>query len=226
VQQRIRLYLVRHCDVANPHGVLYGYLPGFGLSAKGLAQAESLGQRLAGQPVRMIRTSPLERARQTTSIIARHLDSPEVIVDDDLVEARFGIYLQGVPYAQVPWRRPLWWVHMAYPGLLRRDERVGAMAGRVERSLERLLESVGDGTGVCVSHGDPIQAFWITYLHRHPWALHHLQCAKGGLLALDYESGKLVKVTYVPPQVAAAPAGADRPGDPAGEAPAGDPSQL
>jgi broad specificity phosphatase PhoE len=61
VQQRIRLYLVRHCDVANPHGVLYGYLPGFGLSAKGLAQAESLGQRLAGQPVRMIRTSPLER---------------------------------------------------------------------------------------------------------------------------------------------------------------------
>jgi len=226
VQQRIRLYLVRHCDVANPHGVLYGYLPGFGLSAKGLAQAESLGQRLAGQPVRMIRTSPLERARQTTSIIARHLDSPEVIVDDDLVEARFGIYLQGGPYAQVPWRRPLWWVHMAYPGLLRRDERVGAMAGRVERSLERLLESVGDGTGVCVSHGDPIQAFWITYLHRHPWALHHLQCAKGGLLALDYENGKLVKVTYVPPQVAAAPTGGDPPGDPAGEAPAADPSQL
>jgi broad specificity phosphatase PhoE len=226
VQQRTRLYLVRHCDVANPHGVLYGYLPGFGLSAKGLAQAESLGQRLAGQPVRMIRTSPLERARQTTSIIARHLDSPEVIVDDDLVEARFGIYLQGVPYAQVPWRRPLWWVHMAYPGLLRRDERVGAMAGRVERSLERLLESVGDGTGVCVSHGDPIQAFWITYLHRHPWALHHLQCAKGGLLALDYESGKLVKVTYVPPQVAAAPTGTDRPGDQAGHAPAADPSQV
>ena len=151
MQRRIRLYLVRHCDVANPRGVLYGYLPGFGLSAKGLAQAESLGQRLAGQPVRVIRTSPLERARQTTSIIARHLDSPEVIVDDDLVEARFGLYLQGVRYAQVPWRRPLWWVHMAYPGLLRRDERVGAMAGRVERSLERLLESVGDGTGGALS---------------------------------------------------------------------------
>ena len=209
MQQRIRLYLVRHCDVANPHGVLYGYLPGFGLSAKGLSQAESLGQRLGGQPVRVIRTSPLERARQTTSIIARHLDNPEVVVDDDLVEARFGLYLQGIRYAEVPWRRPLWWVHMAYPGLLRRDERVGAMASRVERSLERLLESVGDGTGVCVSHGDPIQAFWITYLHRHPWALHHLQCAKGGLLALDYESGKLVKVTYVPPQVAAAPPAAD-----------------
>ncbi|MGD1054454.1 MAG: histidine phosphatase family protein [Candidatus Dormibacteria bacterium] len=225
MQQRARLYLVRHCDVANPNGVLYGYLPGFGLSDKGLAQAESLGQRLAGQPVRMIRTSPLERARQTTSIIARHLDRPEVVVDDDLVEARFSLYLQGVRYAQVPWRRPLWWVHMVWPGLLRRDERVGAMAGRVERSLERLLESVGDGTGVCVSHGDPIQAFWITHLHRHPWALHHLQCAKGGLLALDYEAGKLTRVTYVPPQLAA-PAGPDPVGEQAGETPAADPSQV
>ena len=225
MQQRTRLYLVRHCDVANPRGVLYGYLPGFGLSEKGLAQAESLGQRLTGQPIRVIRTSPLERARQTTSIIAQHLDSPEIVVDDDLLEARFSLYLQGVRYAQVPWRRPLWWVHMAYPGLLRRDEKVGAMAARVERSLQRVLESVGDGTGICVSHGDPIQAFWIRYLHRRPWALHHLQCAKGGLLALDYEDGKLAKVSYVPPQVAA-PMGGEQPNDRAGETPAADSSQV
>jgi broad specificity phosphatase PhoE len=95
---------------------------------------------------------------------------------------------------------------MAYPGLLRRDERVAAMADRVERSLQRALEGAGGGSGVCVSHGDPIQAFWIRHLGRRPWALHHLQCAKGGLLALDYEGRKLAKVTYVPPQVTAAPA--------------------
>ena len=58
MSQRARLYLVRHCDVANPRGVLYGYLPGFALSEKGLVQAESLGGRLAGQPIRVIRTSP------------------------------------------------------------------------------------------------------------------------------------------------------------------------
>ena len=225
MQQRIRLYLVRHCDVANPRGVLYGYLPGFGLSEKGRAQAESLGQRLGAEPIRVIRTSPLERARQTAAIIARHLDSPEVVVDDDLVEARFSLYLQGVPYPQVPWRRPLWWVHMAFPGLLPRDEKVGVMADRLERALQRMLESVGEGSGICISHGDPIQAFWIRHLGRRPWALHHLQCAKGGLLALDYEGGELTKVIYVPPQLAA-PAGADQPGDPAGEPPAADPSQV
>jgi broad specificity phosphatase PhoE len=226
VQPRTRLYLVRHCDVANPNGVLYGYLPGFGLSEKGLAQAESLGQRLGAEPIRVIRTSPLERARETASIIARHLESPNVVVDDDLVEARFSLYLQGVPYPQVPWRRPLWWVHMVFPGLLRRDERVGAMADRVERALQRALDGANGGSGVCVSHGDPIQAFWIRYLRRRPWALHHLQCAKGGLLALDYEGGRLTAVTYVPPQVATAPAGAGQPGEPAGETPAAGPSHL
>jgi broad specificity phosphatase PhoE len=202
VPQVTRLYLVRHCDVANPNGVLYGYLPGYGLSEKGIAQAESLGHRLAHEPIRVIRTSPLERARQTTAIIAKHLDHPEVIVDDDLVEARFGLYLQGVRYKQIPWRRPLWWVHMVWPGLMRRDETVTGMADRVERSLQRLMDAAAEGTtGICISHGDPIQAFWIRYLGRRPWSLHHLECLKGGMLILDYVDRKLAHVEYVPPQV-------------------------
>jgi broad specificity phosphatase PhoE len=200
VPQAARLYLIRHCDVANPRGVLYGYLPGFGLSEKGQAQAETLGRRLAGEPIRVIRSSPLERARQTAAIIAHHLDAPEVIPDDDLVEARFSLYLQGVRYAEIPWRRPLWWVHMVWPGLLRRDEKVTAMADRVERSLQRLLDSSPEGSGICISHGDPIQAFWIRHLRRRPWALHHLQCLKGGMLVLDYVDRRLTHVDYVPPE--------------------------
>jgi broad specificity phosphatase PhoE len=200
VPQAARLYLVRHCDVANPGGVLYGYLPGFGLSEKGLAQAEALGRRLAGEPIRVIRASPLERAQQTAAIIASHLDQPDVIPDDDLLEARFSLYLQGVRYAQIPWRRPLWWVHLAWPGLLRRDERVTAMADRVERSLQRLLDTSPTGSGICISHGDPIQAFWIRHLRRRPWALHHLQCMKGGMLVLDYLDRRLTHVEYVPPE--------------------------
>jgi broad specificity phosphatase PhoE len=204
VPQSARLHLVRHCDVANPRRVLYGYLPGFGLSEKGRGQAEAIGRRLADQPIRVIRTSPLQRARETAAIVARHLDGPDVIPDDDLVEARFSRYLQGVPYGQVPWRRPLWWVHMVWPGLLARDETVTAMADRVERSLQRLLDQVPEGGGICISHGDPIQAFWIRHLGRRAWALHRLQCAKGGMLVLDYLDRRLSAVRYIPPQSDAA----------------------
>ncbi|TMB90177.1 MAG: histidine phosphatase family protein [Chloroflexi bacterium] len=195
-----RLYLVRHCDVRNPDGVLYGHLPDFPLSEKGRRQAHILGEHFAGASVRRIYTSPLERARETADVIASHLDGAPVIETDDLIEARFGRYLQGVRPRDVPWRRPLWFVHMAWPGLLGRDESIGTMTARVRRPLRRLLEDFPGESGICISHGDPIQAFWVEHDRRPPFALHRLQCAKGGLLELDYEDGTLRTITYRSPR--------------------------
>jgi len=195
-----RVYLVRHCDVHNPDGVLYGHLPAFRLSSKGERQADALGRYLARTTAKVIYTSPLERAYQTSTIIASELHGVPIVREDDLVEARFGKYLQGVKPRDVPWRRPLWWVHMAWPGVLRRDETVAAMAERVRRPLLRVLrEHPGDG-GICVSHGDPIQAFWVEAEGRPPYALHRLQCAKGGVLVLDYRDETLEHLEYVAPE--------------------------
>ena len=205
---RTRLFLVRHCDVDNPRGVLYGHLDGFPLSQRGLRQAEALGRFFAGTPVRRIYTSPLERATQTAEIIAAHLDGVSVHRCDSLLEARFGRYIQGVPPRQVPLRRPLWFVHMVWPGLLPNDESVPAMAARVRRPLERLLEEEPDRGGICVSHGDPIQAFWVASDGRPPYALHRLQCAKGGMLQLDYAGKQLEVITYRSPASIGAPPGA------------------
>jgi broad specificity phosphatase PhoE len=88
---------------------------------------------------------------------------------------------------------------MVRPGLLRRDEAVRAMAARVRAPLQRLLgDFPGDG-GICISHGDPIQAFWVEADGRSDFALHRLQCLKGGMLTLDYEGQRLAAKTYVPP---------------------------
>ena len=194
-----RLHLVRHCDVRNPDGVLYGHLPDFPLSEKGVKQAHALGRFFARTKARQIYSSPLERARQTSEIIASHLNSASITYTDDLIETRFGLYLQGVPPKQVPWRRPLWLIHMVLPGLLSNDECVDALAARVRRPLMRLLaDHPGEG-GICVSHGDPIQGFWVTAEHRPKYALHRLQCAKGGLLELDYEGEELRRLAYLPP---------------------------
>jgi broad specificity phosphatase PhoE len=194
-----RVYLVRHCDVRNPDGVLYGHLPNFPLSEKGVQQAHALGRYFATKKVPQIYSSPLERARQTAEIIASYLDNVPISFTDDLIETRFGIYLQGIAPKQVPWRRPLWLIHMVWPGILRNDESVRGLAARVRRPIQRLLaDHPGEG-GICVSHGDPIQGFWVTADGRPRYALHRLQCAKGGVLELDYEADALDKLTYLSP---------------------------
>ena len=203
-----RVYLVRHCEVENPGRVLYGHLEGFRLSERGVRQAHALGERLASTPVRQIYCSPLERAQQTARIIASHLDNVPVTTTPELVEAAFGRHLQGVrANAGIIWRRPLWLVHMLWPGILPNDETVAEMARRVRAPLLRLVRDHPGQGGVCVSHGDPIQALWVESEGRRPWALHRLQCAKGGMLELDYEGERLVGKTYRPPEETGVSAG-------------------
>jgi broad specificity phosphatase PhoE len=194
-----RHYLVRHCDVRNPKGVLYGHLPDFPLSDKGVKQAHALGRYFAGRNVRHLYSSPLERARQTAEVIAAYLDSVPIIYTEDLVETRFGLYLQGVPPKQVPWRRPLWFVHMLWPGVLPNDESVAALAARLGRPIARVITDHPGETGIFVSHGDPIQGFWVSADRRPRYALHRLQCAKGGLLELDYAGDALRHLAYLSP---------------------------
>ena len=204
-----RVFLARHCDVRNPRGVLYGHLPDFPLSDKGVRQAHEQGEYLASTGLTVIEASPLLRAQQTAQIIAGHIPGAIISTSVDLVEARFGKYLEGIRPAQVPWRRPLWMVHMLWPGLLPNDETVGAMASRVDRSIHRVLERSGGSGGILVSHGDPIQAFWVRSAGRPSWALHRLQCAKGGMLVLDYVGGALTGVAYRSPRPDPSPAAAD-----------------
>jgi len=200
-----RCYLARHCDVANPDGVLYGHLPNFGLSTKGRQQGAILGSYLAGSDVRAIYSSPLQRAQETADLLAQALSpTPPILLRPGLVEAEFGRYLQGTRYRDVIWRKPRWWVHMVWPGLVPGDESMGAMAQRIDQVIAEGLRDHLGGAFVCISHGDPIQAFWATSDDRLPWALHRLQCAKGGLLELQYRGQELTAKTYRAPQELAA----------------------
>lgn len=196
-----RCYLARHCDVANPDGILYGHLPNFGLSAKGRRQGEVMGKYLASAGVRAIYTSPLQRAQETAGLLASELSPPpSVLLRPGLVEAEFGRYLQGTRYREVVWRKPRWWVHMVWPGLVPGDESMGAMARRVGQVIDEGLREHPGEAFVCISHGDPIQAFWATSDRRLPWALHQLQCSKGGMLELHYRGLELAAKNYLSPE--------------------------
>jgi broad specificity phosphatase PhoE len=208
---RSRLYLVRHADVENPNKVLYGHLDGFQLSALGRAQAAAIGDQLASEDLTRIVSSPLARAVETARLINDKLARPAVLESDpELREAEFSRYLQGLPYWQVPLRRPLWFVHKARRGLVPGDESIDRLGGRVLEVLRRLASEHSGETMAVVSHADPINAAWILLDGRphNEREMYRKAVDKAGMLRVEMEDAAPVSWEYVPPPLVAKPASA------------------
>ena len=208
---RSRLYLIRHADVENPNKVLYGHLDGFQLSALGRAQAAALGDRLRSEDLSLIVSSPLARAVETARLINERLDRPAVLeTDPELREADFSRYLQGLPYWQVPLRRPLWFVHKARRGLVPGDESIDRLGGRVIDVARRLGREHPGETMAVVSHADPLNAAWILLDGRphNEREMYRKSIDKAGMLRLEMEGETPVSWEYLPPPEVAKPASA------------------
>jgi len=208
---RTRLYLVRHADVENPNKVLYGHLDGFQLSALGRAQAAAIGDQLASEDLTRIVSSPLARAVETARLMNEKLARPAVLeTDPELREAEFSRYLQGLPYWQVPLRRPLWFVHKARRGLVPGDESIDRLGGRVLEVLRRLAREHSGETMAVVSHADPINAAWILLDGRphNEREMYRKAVDKAGMLRVEMDDATAVSWEYVPPPLVAKPASA------------------
>jgi broad specificity phosphatase PhoE len=208
---RTVVYVIRHADVENPHRVLYGHLPGFNLSAHGRAQAEALGDRLRDAGLHRIVHSPLDRAAETARIINSRLPEPVVMeVDPELREADFSRYLQGVPFWQIPMRRPLWFVHKTRRGIVAGDESYDALGGRVLDVVRRIArEHPGEPMAV-VSHADPIQAAWLLLDGRahNEREMYRKAIDRAGTLKIELDGDKPVSWEYQQPPEVARPASA------------------
>jgi len=193
---------MRHADVENPNKVSYGHLPGFQLSALGRAQASAVGRSLRDSGIRRIVHSPLERAKETAELVNAQLPAPvPLIPEPELIEAEFGRYLQGVPYWQIPLRRPGWLVHKVRRGSLAGDETIEKLGGRVRDVVLRLArEHPGEGS-LCVSHADPIQAAWVL-LDDRPQTEREMSrksVQRASLLEIAVEGGRVTSVQHRPP---------------------------
>lgn len=206
---RTRIHALRHADVENPHRVLYGHLPGFRLSALGRAQAAALGERLQSEGIRRIVHSPLARAVETAEIVnGCLLERAALEPDAALREAEFSRYLQGVPYWQVPLRRPLWFVHKARRGIVPGDESFEALGGRVLEVVRRMARERPGETQAIVSHADPLQAMWILLDGRpqNEREMYRKTVDRAGDLVVELDGDVPVSWEYSPPPAIAKPA--------------------
>src|SRR6185312_12529386 len=85
---RTVVHLLRHGEVHNPTGVLYGRLPDYHLSELGRQMAQTVANHLKadGRDIVHLVASPLERAQETAEPVAEAFDLP-VHTDERLIEA-------------------------------------------------------------------------------------------------------------------------------------------
>lgn len=190
------VHLVRHAEVHNPHAVLYGRAAGFPLSEVGEQMAYDVAQRLAGRDVVAVWSSPLERAVQTATPVAREHNLP-VWQDERLIEA--ASLLEGT-HASVDRSvllQPRVWPRLWNPWRPSWGEPYREVSARMRAAL---WDAVTDAAGrevVLVSHQMPI---WVLRRAMEGRRLAHdprrRRCALGSITTLRFRAGEAATVTY------------------------------
>jgi len=193
------VHLVRHGEVENPHGVLYGRIPGYHLSAAGRVMAKTAADYLAGRDVVVVRSSPLERALETAEPIGAEFGL-SVGIDDRLIEPwnhfegmRFGVGDGAL-------RQPRHWVQLRNPFRPSWGEPYREVAARMRAAVLDAARAAAGHEAVCVSHQLPI---WVTRRVIEGRTMWHdprrRECALGSVTSLTFAGEEVTAVRYATP---------------------------
>lgn len=189
---------MRHGEVHNPDGILYGRLPGFGLSEKGKSMAALAANDLAGRgrPMSRLAASPLRRTQESAAPIAEAFDLP-VATEPRVIEPanRF----QGTVMRQAL-RNPVNWPWLANPLRPSWGEAYRSIADRMRAAIHDAFDSVDSGDVALVSHQLPI---WVAHLDAAGARFVHdprkRRCALSSITTFERHGGRLVEVGYADP---------------------------
>ena len=201
---RTTVHLLRHGEVHNPGAVLYGRLPGFGLSKDGHTMALDAAEALQGRDIRVVIASPLQRAQETATPIAELL-GVSIGTDERLLESEN--VFEGKPFGigDGALRRPQHWPHLRNPFRPSWGEPYLVIAERMLAAVESARDQARGAEAVCVSHQLPI---WTVRRYVEGRKLWHRpdrrQCGLASLTSITWEDDRVVTVAYSEPAGAAA----------------------
>lgn len=195
------VHLVRHGQVHNPDGILYGRRPGYGLSEVGRAMAQRLGEYFADAELTHLRCSPLQRARETMAPIAERHPELEIVTDERVIEAanyfegsNFGRFNEKLLLPTNLWQlrnplQPSW------------GEPYTSIVARVREAMGDAARAAGDGgQALIVMHELPI---WISRLAAEGRPLLHdprkRQCRLASVTSFTLIDDRIVAVDYAEP---------------------------
>ncbi|GAA1979933.1 histidine phosphatase family protein [Catenulispora subtropica] len=193
------VHLMRHGEVYNPDGILYGRLPGFRLSDLGQKMAERVADHLADHDVRAVVASPLQRAQETAAPIASRHDL-EVATDERLIEA--ANFFEGKKFSvgDGVLKRPAVWFKLWNPMKPSWGEPYKEQVKRMHAALHDAAQLAPGHEVVLVSHQLPI---WISRLAAENRSFLHdprkRECTLASLTSFEFIGGRITAVRYSEP---------------------------
>jgi broad specificity phosphatase PhoE len=153
------VHVIRHGEVENPDGILYGRQSDWHLSVRGREMAEAVTRWTHGRDIAAVIASPLERAQETAAPIA---ESHKLTVQTDprLIEAAnvFEGEKFGVGASTGALWKPSAWRHLWNPWRPSWGEPYRAQIERMLSAITSASTLAAGREAVCVSHQLPI---WI-----------------------------------------------------------------
>jgi broad specificity phosphatase PhoE len=192
---------MRHGEVFNPSKILYGRIPGFRLSKLGEEMAKVVAASLNKNDITYVVASPLERAQQTATPIARS-HNLELATDSNLIESENVFEGQRVSVGDGVLRNPRTWRHLWNPFRPSWGEPYVQVAARMKLAIEDARKNAVGHEAVCVSHQLPI---WVARLDGEKRSFLHdprkRQCSLASLTSFVFDDDKLVSIEYSEPAV-------------------------
>ncbi|MER0240976.1 histidine phosphatase family protein [Streptomyces sp. 796.1] len=195
------VHLMRHGEVHNPEGVLYGRRPGYHLSELGRQMADRVAEHLAGRDVTHVVASPLERAQETATPIAK-AHGLDLATDERLIEAANVFEGKTFGVGDGALRKPANWRHLTNPFRPSWGEPYIEQVVRMMAALGKARDAARGHEAVCVSHQLPI---WVVRSFVERRRLWHdprkRQCTLASVTSFTYRDDKIVSVGYSEPAI-------------------------
>ncbi|RZT88533.1 broad specificity phosphatase PhoE [Pseudonocardia sediminis] len=193
------VHMLRHGEVHNPDGVLYGRLPGFHLSDRGEAQAKTVAEALAGRDIAAVVASPLLRAQQTAGPIAAE-HGCEIGTDEGLIEAGNDFEGERFGVGDGALRHPSRWRLLRDPFTPSWGEPYLAIAHRMLGAVHAARALAPGREVVCVSHQLPVWTARRYLLGQRLWHdPRKRQCALASLTSVEFTGTRMTGLSYSEP---------------------------
>jgi broad specificity phosphatase PhoE len=193
------VHLIRHGEVHNPEGVLYGRRDGYHLSDLGRDMAERVAKALGDRDLVHVRCSPLERAQETAAPLTKRLGLTPVL-DPRLIESANVFEGKRFGHGENALRKPSTWIHLWNPLRPSWGEPYKEVVARMLAAVYDARDEARGREAAVVSHQLPI---WVTRLALERRSFLHdprrRECTLCSVTSLQFTGDRLTTISYSEP---------------------------